>query len=298
MTVAPQSPQFKQHPVALGGFSLLNADVTLVKAAAPGVDTLLIGPPSAYVDGNGGEIVRLISCLNIFVGRLTAAAMLINDAISLVYKAEGGREIFLAAQINAQPQGEKFTLQPLVSFAMSPNDQGLFLRITQAIGTTLRVDGYMPSYDVRGPVITTTDVTAVDAAPAPGGTGNPANAQVIYENNTDAVAFFGPTPALSHTILDGAFDFSAAILNYDSVGHFYQLFLTDGTTTIEITDTGTLPSVGPKNTTILDQITAVPPGWSLKMSITTPVATRAPRVVLSPVMTNLDVARNDQGGAY
>lgn len=288
MPAAPKSPQFKQHPTPLGGSSLLSADSFLVQGAANG-DTLLVAPPSATdTDANGGQVVRMISPTTAVPVRVTnVAGLLLADVFSLVYKAEGGREVVLDSNTGVVAQGALVTLNPSCFFAMSPNDLGLFLRLTEAVPGPGRLDASVQVFDVRGPTRSATDVDAVEAIVAAGGSA--ANAETIFENTSDSdveVSIFSEEIA------------SGAILNFDPLtAHTYQLFLTDGTTTIEITNTAVPPSVAAGSSAVLAPI-AIPPGWSLKMSLGQAVVTFAPRVVLNTAKTNFDVARNNQAGAY
>lgn len=286
MSVAPASPQFKQHPLVLGGgIALLSGNSVLVDdvAPVPADDTLVIPPPPAYVDGNGGKVVRLLT-ISTFLGRVKASvALLAADKIQLIYKAEGGREIVLGSQNGPLAAGATFSVF-CADIIMSPTDLGVFLRVTQAVPTGLpRISGTIFFANMRGPVLSASeDVTAVQAIVV-GADGDPSLAQLVYTNDTDS---------------DVDLALNAFLLNFDPItAHTYQAFISDGTTTIEISNTAVPPSVAAG---AIGNVVApsIPPGWSLYLSLGQAVVTFAPRFMLVQNTTNLDVARNDQGGAF
>lgn len=293
MPAAPKSPQYKQHPSALGGgLLLLNANAFIAKDVSPAADVFLFGPPPASdVDSNGGSVARLLSVLHTFLyGRVTnTAGLLATDTVQLVYKAEGGREVILSEQAGAEAQGEKFLNNIDPTFVMAPTDLGVFVRIAQTVpDPDTRVDILIQSYDVRGVRLLDEDVTAVET-PIPAGGGNPNLAQLVYENTTE------DTVDVSLVGEEGFF--YGCIHNYDDIPHTYQLFVSDGTTTMEISATDTPPTI-PANRTESLVLQALPPGWSVRMSIGEAVSTFAPRFIMSPITVNFDVARTDQAGAY
>lgn len=290
MPVAPKSPQFPNHPIPGIGEYILSAANALAKGVVNGTDVLLVAPPSADdVDANGGSVARQITAETGFVARVTnAAGLLAADSVSLVYKAEGGREVVLDTVTGGVvAQGAVISLFSSSNFFMSPTDLGLFIRLTEAVPATGSIDGVLVGVnDVRGPSVSFVDVTATEAIAAAGG--NPNNAQTILENEDD------------DTVLVSAFVENplGTIFNYDGVAHTYQLFITDGTTVIEISDTAVPPSLAANSANSFAPPT-LPPGWSLKMSIdTTNPITFAPRVCLAPVKTNVSAARDDQAGAF
>jgi hypothetical protein len=291
MPVAPKAPQYKRHPLAVIATLVLDAQGKIAAAASGGADTLLVSPSSATnVDANGGSVVRMVDGNTAVLVRVTSAiGLLAADSLRLVYKAEGGREAILA-NVTASPLGlgETIVLVPNSAFAMSPTDLGLFLRVVQAVPLVpVTVDAVVQAFDVRGPVRVATDVDAVEAIVAAGGSA--ANAEEVLAN-----------PATSSDVLVSGYTPEAivgSIHNYDTLDHEYQLFVTDGVTAIEISNTATPPSV-PARTAQSVVLPALPPGWSLKMSLGEAVATTAPRFIASPTPTNADVARDNQAGAY
>lgn len=291
MAIAPKSPQFRQHPVALGGRSLLNAAAYIGLDVVPGTDVFLFGPPPATdVDSNGGMVVREISqATPIQLHSVGADPILATDLVQVVYKAEGGREVVIAEEAALHNPGSAFFLEPDCNFVMSPNDIGVFLRLVQAVaGPSPAFDAVMQSFDVRGLRRIATDISAVEAIVAPGGSA--AAADLVYENTSDdTVDVFFTDPALMSY---------AAIHNYDSVDHTYQLFITDGLQTIEISKSFAPGISVNANRTGLFTLPALQPGWSVRMSLGEDVVDFDPRCIISPFQTNFDVARNDQAGAY
>lgn len=293
MPTAPKSPQFLQHPVALGGRLLLNAFSYIAEdiLPAPAPDVFLFGPPPATdVDSNGGSVMREISrATTVFFHSVGTTAILATDKIQLVYKAEGGREVVLIEEAALHNPGSFFVLPPDCSFVMGPNDVGLFMRIVQAVPLVgPKLDVTVQSFDVRGLRRVATDVTAVQVIAAPGG--NVSAADLVYENTTENVV-----DVLFSDNLLGAY---AAIHNYDDIAHHYQLFVTDGVRVIELSTSFAPGAVVAANSTASFIAPALPPGWGVFMSLGEAVHTFAPRCILSPFQTNLDVARNDQAGAY
>lgn len=284
MPVAPKSPQFKQHPFTLGGgIILLDSNNVLVDnvAPVPAADTLVVPPPPAYVDGNGGKVVRLLTLSN-FSGRVKApTGLLIGDTVQLIYKAEGGREVVMGTKTGPVAPGETFNVNA-ADIIMSPTDLGVFLRFTEAIPTGVPlISGLIPYADMRGPLATVDDITAVEAIVA-GGDGNVSAAQLLYTNDTES---------------DVAFNLNSFLINFDDVAHTFQVFVSNGTKTIEISDTDTPVSIAAGAIGFLSA-PSLPPGWSIFVSLGEAVSTFAPRAMLINNTTNLDVARNTQAGAY
>lgn len=286
MAAAPTPQPFKNHPVQCYGRSVLGFVSAIAENVVHGTDQLLIGPPAS--SPNGVTAVEIgASILGTF--RVTnAAGLLAADLVQLVYKAEGGREVVVAEVTGAViAQGEKGSWNIGVEcFLMSPTDIGLFARLVEAVPATGSFDCVVQAPTVRGPVRVATDVDAVEAIVAAGG--NPANADTILESTEDGsvlVSIFGEENTYG------------VIHNYDSVAHTYQLFISNGTLTIEISDTDTPPSVAAGEMAGIE-IPSLPPGWSALMSIGEAIVDFAPRVILGPSSVNLTPTRTNQGGAF
>jgi hypothetical protein len=290
MPAAPTPQPFKNHPVPFIGFNTLATSPSLLKGAVGG-DFLLVPPPSAAnVDANGGSVQRFFAFASIRnAGSAPTAA--VTD-VQLIYKAESGLEVLLANLTAAVfTVGETQLLGTLFSapILLAPTDRGIFLRVTGAIAG-LAIDAQTFYSDVRGPVRAALDVTAVDPAVAPAG-GNPALAQTLL---TQAVAGSVSYPGISLPV--------HVLVNFDTVAHKFHVYLTDGTSTIELTNTASPVPVAPNTVVPLSTLCVVPalaPGWSVKISLAVVgVAVRAPRVITGYTQTNETPARNDQAGAY
>jgi hypothetical protein len=259
-----------------------------VKGAVNG-DFLLVPPPSATnVDANGGAVQRL------FLGSVaarnsgSAATAAVTNA-QIVYKAEGSREVVLGdLYINVFP-GETGSFDISAGVFLAPTDRGIFLRVTGGVPGLL-LDVQSQFFDTRGPVRSSLDVTSFDPAAPPAG-GNPALAQTLVTQTEAGV------------VAMNAFLPINTITNFDSAPHSFHVYLTNGTDTIELTNTASPVSVSPGRADNLPValMPALANGWSLKISLAVtggPVATVAPRAHLGYVLTNATPARNDQAGAY
>ena len=284
MPAAPAPQQFKKHPLPFLLMNVLAGAPSLVKGAFNG-DFLLVPPPSADdVDANGGSVVRAVIAPFGVRNAGTADTVAATD-VQLVYKAEGGREVVLA---NLNPavlvQGAITFMQPAMTPLLSPNDQGIFLRVTGAIAGLL-IDASGTYADLRGPQRTTVDVNVV----------SPAAPQTVAEGTEEGAVLY-------NTFIAAGF----GIANFDTVAHTFHIFLDNGTDTIELTNTAVPQSIPagfafplPLAGSAAGQaIPALAEGWSLKVSLGEAVVTKAPRVFTGYVSTNEGPARNDQAGAY
>ena len=286
MPVAPKAQPFKKHPLPNIGFNILAAAPALVKGAI-NEDVLLIPPPSADdVDTNGGSVQRLVSNA-VMVRNSGAVATSAVTNVQVIYKAEGGREALvgnLPAAVLAT--GASAIIAVPAPFLLSSADLGVFLRVANVA----TVDAATAFADVRNPFRTSADITSVDGAISPAN-GNPALAQLLLELAADA-----------EVIVQGLMGM-CAIANFDSAAHTFHLYFSDGTNTIELTDTATPVSIGAGVMAVLPMpgnglMPWLADGWSLKGSIGEAVVTKAPRVLFGYIPTNEAPARDDQSGAF
>ena len=276
MPVAPAPQPFLKHPLPSLLTHLLAADLGVVKGAL-NADFLLVPPPSADdVDTNGGSVVRSLLG-SVYVRNSGAAPTAAVTDVQLVYKAEGSKEVLLAnlpAAVLAV--GAATTLTPTFNPILKPTDRGIFLRVANVA----TVDAFANFGDLRGPALVEADLT--DAL------------STVLANAAAAVTLL-PTPT--------GYGAGFGVENFDTVAHTFHIFLTDGTTTIELTDTAVPVSVAAGAAAVLPLAgngfaPVLPPGWSLKAQLGEAVTTTDPRISFGYVPTNEAPARDDQAGAY
>ena len=277
MPAAPRPNPFKQHPLPGLLSQVLGGGSTLVKDGL-NADYLLVPPPlSTDVDTNGGAVVRSLG--GSVPLRNSGGVNIVANDVQIVYVAEGGREVVLAAT-GAGPlvPGASTTLTPAFNPILKPTDLGVFLRVSN----TSEVDAFAIYNDSRRGFRYAADITALDPA-----------TNVVITNDSDF-----------DMLIAGPLAPGFGIANFDDISHEFHIYLTDGTDTIELTNTAVPVTIAAGACLYLPLAgtgfpPALPPGWSISASLDTDaVSTIAPRIHFGYAKTNAATVRDDQAGAY
>lgn len=288
MLTAAQLPNqpMAAHPRPYGLGKAIGASSTIVTGIAAGSDTLLIGPPVA---GEARDISPFESVL--LINHTTSALAYNPDDFQLIYKDGNGNECIVDSNPDAGilavgSAGQTATLvlgfHKAFAFLLAPTDLGIFLRRNDAVAVS--IDAHARYFDVRDMDRVSQDMTSVSAVILTGGPGRVLFLGKLFEAGTGYMA----------------------VANFDSVQHRVSVLLSNGTDTINITetdDTDGLVVPVPAGTMLpLPIASSAAPfllnGWTLSLSIEADVTDAPCRAIIGVQATNLAPVKQYQGGAY